>query len=241
MRQFTSFVAIVMMALFFTSCNEETASSVSAPVVAKNNTLSPGEVHNIILKKYITTYGLEYNPEFTKDGFLELASQIAEIGLENGYYDQTITKVELVKAAGEIFEMYGFAHKRISDVAPILIGGIQNTAMKEAFTNVHNLMMSGEDSAVSQSLQILYSLNSLTENEQKLVNGCASILGSSYVLWQENESLLQPMASKATIAYWDTIGYMMGFNYGLAKNPIHCLTYAEDMSGTISGTAAKYF
>jgi hypothetical protein len=246
MRHFTSFVAIAVMALFFTSCNEDTVSSVSAPVKTKHNSLLPGEIHNSIVDKYIAAYGLEHDPAFTKDEFLETASQIAEIGLENGYFGETITKAELVAAAGAILDEYGlvtvdFAHKRISDVAPILIGAIQNAEMKEAFSNVHNLMMSEEDSAVSQSLQILYSLNSLTEHEQNMVDGFASVLGSSYGLWQEKDPLLEPMASKAMIAYWDATGYMMGYNWGLAHDFIHCLVYAEDMSATMSSAYARNF
>lgn len=244
MKHFTSIIAIAAMALFFTSCSEDRVATTSTPVITKSNSLSPGEIHNIILEEYINGYGLEYNPEFSKQEFLETASQISEIGLEKGYFGETLTKDELVEAAGAIFDEYGlvtaeFAHKRITDVAPILIGGFKNAQIKEAFSSVHELMISEDENAIPQSLQILNSLSSLTTQEKQMIDGFTSVLVSSYGLWQEKEPLLQTMASKASIAYWDATGYLMGYNYGLAHDFIHCLIYAEDMSATMSAVAAR--
>lgn len=250
----TTLLTVTFVAILFTSSCQKDLEKDPLPsdggkgtMTAKNGTLSPGEIHNLVLSEYLDAHGLIPDQQITVNEAYSEMLAISQIFESHGYLENR-TAEEMADAVLSHQTASGYFADGVSKptevINDIIIQKVENQAIKTALIQISALADQGDPDFESNSQQILSQLNSLTSMEQSMMNGFGSVLDHSLVLWDAKLSPSEK-AHKLKVAVADAIGYVDGFLWAAEYynwDPAYIkyvLAEARDTAAYASARAAK--
>lgn len=243
-------VFAISMLLFFSCANKEKIKNAPAPSVPQpgnknvpfTQTMTPGQIHNLIVERYIDQYGIVPDNQITLAEVETVCDRIAGIAEDENLL-VNITATDLSDMMVDMYVTSGaFVNgilKPSDELTTISINGVSNIDLKNAYLQIRNLATVGGPNFVPDAIQILDNLSSLTPNEQQEVNGFKSVLGSSADLWSNPSYLPTPGTNTGTrIFNADADGYSAGYREGWTSSGDQ---YFADFVGSSWGSSRSLF
>lgn len=220
MKKTTLFPAALVAVLFSFSCQKDLENTPLPPdggkgvMVAKNSSLSPGEIHNLVLEEYIALYGLDPDEEMTLGEAQTMGLQIAGISEAHGFLDETDANT-CVNMLLQCYQEQGFVENNVfktpSEINALSIQNIENPELKSALTQINALAEAESPHFLQESLQILSQLTTLNSDEQIMVNGFRSVVVCSGSLWDKYNDLTH----KCIVYLADAVAFVNTYSWAV--------------------------
>lgn len=216
MKQIIKTVVIGSVMLWANACNKYTnkelvdntsqsAMTILAPTI--------GEQHNAVLSEYQTTYGFNTtSATLTKVQFETIINRSNQIMIDQGLLTGT-TAAQQTAADMILYTNSGFftASNNLrsqSELINIMLGQIQNAAIKTAQANIINYAGNDFETYTITQLDGLISNTALTSSEKTMITGAKDIFSHSFDYWNGSPAEAMNGKYQATI---DEMAYVIGF------------------------------
>jgi hypothetical protein len=223
-------VLAISMLLFSSCANKEKIKGTPTPSgqgpgnknILFTQTMTPGQVHNLIIEKYIEQYGIVSDNQITLAEVEIVCDRIAGIAED----ENLLVNITATDLSDKMVEMYvesgAFVNgvlRPSDELTTMSINSVSNLDLRNAYSQIYNLAVLGGPNFVANSNVILNNLNSLTPEEQQEVNGFKSVMGFSFDLWSNPSYLPTPGTNNITrTVNADADGFRSGYTEGLLSS-----------------------
>lgn len=244
--------------IMFAACNnaEKIRTAPAAQGASSGNkiissqTMTPGQMHNQILKAYLDQYGIVEDNEVTMAEMETLCDRMAQIAEDQGF----LTHITAAELGDNLFNGYvssgAFVNgilRPTDELITMANNAVPNPDVRNAFNQVHDMAHQGDPDFIQNATQLLDNLSGLNQDDQQAVNAFKSILQSSYDFWTDPNTpkpsyaqvSLSDIAWFQNIAMADAAGFSKAYydNLGGGRSPAETAgtTGADAASGAASG------